>query len=29
MYSLGICEIRWVFFLAIIAACDGFILGMI
>jgi len=27
LYSLGICEIRWVFFLAIIAACDGLILG--
>jgi len=27
LYSLGICEIRWVFILAIIAVCDGFILG--
>ena len=27
LYSLGDCEVRWAFILAIIATCDGFILG--
>ena len=28
VYSLGGCEVRWVMILAIIAACDGLILGI-
>ena len=27
VYSLGGCEVRWVLILAVIAACDGIILG--
>ena len=27
LYSLGDCEVRWAFILAVIATCDGFILG--
>ena len=27
LYSLGDCEVRWAFILAIIATFDGFILG--
>ena len=27
VYNIGSCEIRWVFILAVIAACDGLILG--
>ena len=28
VYSLGGCEVRWVLILAVIAACDGIILGI-